>query len=281
MEREKVFFDMNSVLQPQAAMFNGRKLPIGIQDFEDLRTTGFLYVDKTAYVYRLATLGKPYFLGRPRRFGKSLLLSTLKAYFLGKKELFEGLEIAGLEKEWIEYPVFHLDMNVDSYINLDSLYAALNTNLKVLETKWGKDDCDETPAARFTTLIRRAYEQTGRKVVVLIDEYDKPLLGTMDDLNANDVIRKVLKGFYCVLKSADAYLRFVFLTGITKFSEVSVFSDLNHFVDISLDENYSGICGISEQELRHFFDSEINALAVKLNKFYEETLFELKKHYDG
>jgi len=262
-------------------MYNGRKLPVGIQDFEDLRTTGYLYVDKTAYIYRLATTGKPYFLGRPRRFGKSLLVSTLKAYFLGKKELFEGLAIYDLEKEWIEYPVFHLDMNVESYLNLGSLYSALNANLKVLETKWGKEDSEESPAVRFMTLIRRAYEQTGRKVVVLIDEYDKPLLGTMDDLNVNDDIRKVLKGFYGVLKSADAYLRFVFLTGVTKFAKVSVFSDLNHLADISLDRRYAAICGISETELADFFEPEINALADELEKTYDDTLYELKKHYNG
>ena len=258
-----------------------RKLPVGIQDFEDLRTNGYLYVDKTAYIYRLATTGKPYFLGRPRRFGKSLLISTLQAYFLGKKELFEGLAIANLEKEWIKYPVFHLDMNVESYLNLGSLYSALDTNLRVLEEKWGKNDSEETPAARFVGLIRRAYEQTGRKVVVLVDEYDKPLLGTMNDLNVDDDIRTVLKGFYGILKSADAYLRFVFLTGVTKFSKVSVFSDLNHLADISLDEKYTGICGISETELKQNFEPEINALAVKLSKTYDETLGELKKSYDG
>ena len=263
-------------------MFNERKLPIGIQDFEDLRENGYLYVDKTAYIYRMVTMGKPYFLGRPRRFGKSLLLSTLKAYFLGKKELFEGLAIAGLETEWIAYPVFHLDMNVESYLNLGSLYSALNTNLKVLEAKWGKDNSDESPAARLMSLIRHAYEQTGRKVVVLVDEYDKPLLGAMDDLkDVDDEIRKVLKGFYGVLKSADAYLRFVFLTGVTKFSKVSVFSDLNHLKDISLDKKYAGICGISETELTHFFEPEINALAVELDKTYDETLGALKKRYDG
>jgi len=262
-------------------MFNGRKLPVGIQDFEDLRTNDYLYVDKTAYIYRLATTGKPYFLGRPRRFGKSLLLSTLKAYFLGKRELFEGLAIADLEKEWIEYPVFHLDMNVESYINLESLYSALDTNLRVLEKKWGKNDSEETPAARFIGLISRAYEQTGRKVVVLIDEYDKPLLGVNDDMDVDNDIRKLLKGFYGILKSADAYLRFVFLTGITKFSKVSIFSDLNHLTDISLNENYAGICGISETELKHYFHPEIDTLALRLDKTYNETLYELKKRYDG
>ena len=262
-------------------MYNGRKLPVGIQDFEKLRASDCLYVDKSVYVYQMTRESWPYFLGRPRRFGKSLLLSTLKAYFLGKKELFEGLAIAGLEKEWIEYPVFHLDMNVESYINLESLYSALNTNLNILEEKWGKNEHDETPSARFLSLIRRANEQTGRKVVVLIDEYDKPLLGTMDNLNVNDEIRNVLKGFYGILKSADAYLRFVFLTGVTKFSKVSVFSDLNHLADISLDKKYAGICGISETELTDFFEPEINVLADELGKTYDETLGELKKRYDG
>ena len=263
-------------------MFSGRKLPIGIQDFEKLRTSDCLYVDKSQYIYQLTREPWPYFLSRPRRFGKSLLLSALKAYFLGKKELFEGLAIARMEKEWIEYPVFHIDMNVEAYLNLGSLYSALNSNLNELEAKWGKDAGEESPAGRFRSLIRRAYEQTGRKVVVLIDEYDKPLLGTADDLtDMDDEIRKVLKGFYGVLKSADAYLRFVFLTGVTKFSKVSVFSDLNHLKDISLDKNYAGICGISETELIHFFEPEINALAVELSKSYDETLGELKKRYDG
>jgi len=262
-------------------MFNGRKLPVGIQCFEDLRKEGCLYVDKTAYIYRLATTGKPYFLGRPRRFGKSLLVSTLKAYFLGKKELFEGLAIADLEKEWVEYPVFHIDMNVEGYLNLGSLYSALNANLKVLEKKWGAGANEESHAVRFMGLIRRAYEQTGRKVVVLIDEYDKPLLGTMHDLKADADITTVLKGFYGILKSADEYLKFVFLTGVTKFSKVSVFSDLNHLTDISMDKNYAGICGISETELKKIFEPEISALSVEMEKSRDETLAELKKRYDG
>jgi hypothetical protein len=263
-------------------MNNFRKLPVGIQDFEDLRTNGYLYVDKTAHIYRLSTTGKHYFLSRPRRFGKSLLVSTLKAYFLGKKELFEGLSITELEKEWLEYPVFHIDMNVEGYINLNSLYSALNTNLSMVEEKWGKSESNETPAARFFNLIRSACEQSGRKVVVLIDEYDKPLLGVKDDLtDINNEIRKVLKGFYGVLKSADPYLRFVLLTGVTKFSKVSVFSDLNHLTDISLDRKYAGICGISETELTDCFEPEINALAIELDKPYDETLYRLKKRYNG
>ena len=210
------------------------------------------------------------------------MLSTLKEYFLGKKELFEGLAIAGLEKEWIEYPVFHIDMSVEGYLNLDSLYSALNFNLKALEVKWGKDDSDESPAIRFHGLIRRAHAQTGRKVVVLIDEYDKPLLGPSVDLqNMNDDILTVLKGFYGILKSADAHLRFVFLTGVTKFAKVSVFSELNHLTDISLNANYASICGISEEELKAFFAPEIGALSVQLGKKYDETLDDLKKRYDG
>ena len=261
---------------------NGRKLPIGIQDFEKLRTNGCLYVDKSAHIYRLTREYWPYFLARPRRFGKSLLLSTLKAYFLGKRELFEGLAIAGLEKEWLEYPVFHLDMNVESYLNIDSLYSALNTNLQVLEERWGRNESDKTPAARFTSVIRRACEQSGRKVVVLIDEYDKPLLGLKDDLkDVDDEMRKVLKGFYGVLKSADPYLRFVFLTGVTKFSRVTVFSDLNHLQDISLDKNYAGICGISQTELTQCLAPEIHTLAAELGKTTNQTLDELKKRYDG
>jgi hypothetical protein len=258
-----------------------RKLPIGIQDFEDLRTNGYIYVDKTAYLYRLVSLGKPYFLGRPRRFGKSLFLSTLKAYFLGKKELFEGLAIAGLEKDWTEYPVFHIDLNEEGFTDLHSLYSALDTNLKRLEFHWGKDETETTPASRLSGLIRRACEKTGRKVVVLVDEYDKPLVNTMDKKEVNESMRDILKGFYGILKSADAYLRFVMLTGVTKFSKVSVFSDLNHLVDISLDNQYAGICGISESELTACFQPEIAGLAERRKLTYEETLAELKKRYDG
>jgi len=257
-------------------------MPDGIQDFEKLRTIGCLYVDKTKYVYELTRKHSPYFLGRPRRFGKSLFLSTLKAYFLGKKELFEGLAIADLEKEWIQYPVFHLDMNIKSYLNLDSLYSALNALLNKLEAEWGKDDNEQEPDIRFYNLIRRAHEQTGRKVVVLIDEYDKPLLGPSVDLrNMNDDILTVLKGFYGILKSSDAYLRFVFLTGVTKFAKVSVFSELNHLTDISLSKKYAGICGISTSELVGNFELEIHVLAEELGKTYDEMLGELKKRYDG
>ena len=258
-----------------------RKLPIGIQDFEYLRKENFLYVDKTQYVYQLAHYGKPYFLGRPRRFGKSLFLSTLKAYFEGEKELFEGLKLAELEKEWTEYPVIYIDFNRDGYLNIDFFNQALETNLSIYEKQWGRVENETTAASRLTGLIRRAYEKTGQRVVVLIDEYDKPLINTMENLALNDEIRTILKGFYGVLKAEDARLRFVFLTGVTKFSKVSVFSDLNQLMDISLDKQFAEICGISETELLQNFQPEIQALAEANNLTYEQAFARLKKRYDG
>jgi hypothetical protein len=262
-------------------MSSNRKLPIGIQDFEKLRTESFVYVDKTAYIYRLACEGAPYFLGRPRRFGKSLFLSTLKAYFQGKKELFNGLAIAGLEKEWVEYPVIYIDFNKAAFSNIKTLNIVLDSILDDYEKEWGVETIAGELSVRFDKLIKRGYVQTGRKVVVLVDEYDKPLVNTMDDLETNEAIRKILKGFYGVLKSADAYLRFVFLTGVTKFSKVSVFSDLNQLQDISMDNRFSGICGITETELIGNFQPELHALAEETGKTCETTLAELKKHYDG
>ncbi|MCL2327768.1 MAG: ATP-binding protein [Bacteroidetes bacterium] len=258
-----------------------RKLPIGIQDFEYLRTNNFLYVDKTQYIYQLVQYGKPYFLGRPRRFGKSLFLSTLKAYFEGKKELFEGLKIAELEKEWVEYPVFYLDFNRESYTDFESFNAVLDKNLRQLEEVWGKDELDTTPAIRFSGLIQRAHKKSRKQVVVLIDEYDKPLISSMEDPTLNENIRKHLKGFYGVLKAEDAHLKFVFLTGVTKFSKVSVFSDLNHLDDISLNSKYSSVCGITQTELEENFKPEIADLAKTTQKTYEETLLELQKLYNG
>ncbi|GHT39201.1 ATPase AAA [Bacteroidia bacterium] len=258
-----------------------RKLPIGVQDFEDLRTNNYLYVDKTAYLYQLAHFGKPYFLGRPRRFGKSLFLSSLKSYFQGKKGLFEGLAVAGLEKEWLEYPILYIDFNVGIITDKTSLYRRLDVILTDFENQWGRSVEDNDPATRFEAVIKKACKQTGRGVVVLVDEYDKPLINTMDNLEANEDIRKILKGFYGVLKSTDAYLRFVLLTGVTKFSKVSIFSDLNQLQDISMDNRFSGICGITETELIENFEPEITALAEKQKLTYDETLVKLKKHYDG
>jgi hypothetical protein len=265
-----------------------RKMPIGIQSFEKLRTEGYVYVDKTAYVYRLAGEGNPYFLGRPRRFGKSLLLSTLKAYFQGQRELFAGhagqekLAITDLEQDWIAYPVFHIDMNVENYADgISALESGLDANLYPLEEQWGRNQADASPSTRLLSLIRRACEKSGKKVVVLIDEYDKPLLETMDNPELNAHVRKNLKAFYGILKTADPWLRFVFLTGITKFSQVSVFSDLNKLRDISMDEAYAGICGITAAELAGNFEPELRALAEKNGMSYEETLCRMRKRYDG
>jgi hypothetical protein len=258
-----------------------RKLPIGIQDFEKLRNDNCLYVDKTQYVYQLAKTSSPYFLGRPRRFGKSLFLSTLKAYFEGKKELFEGLQIATLEKDWIEYPVIYIDFNVGLFISAENVSSRINDKLIELERLWGKKSDLAEFASRFEAVIKNAYEQTGQKVVVLIDEYDKPLINAMNNKTENERIRTLLKSFYGVLKSSDAYLRFVFLTGVTKFSKVSVFSDLNQLVDISLNNQFAEICGISETELLQNFQPEIQALAKASHLTNDETFAKLKKLYDG
>ncbi|GHT23771.1 ATPase AAA [Bacteroidia bacterium] len=258
-----------------------RKLPIGIQDFEKLRTDSYLYVDKTAYIHRIVNEGCPYFLGRPRRFGKSLFLSTLKAYFQGKKELFEGLAIAELEKDWVEYPVFHLDLNLGSYAQFSDLEHVLNVQLTRLESQWGKEDSEGTFSTRLAGLMRRAYEKTKKRVVVLVDEYDKPLTSTLDKPELHEKIREALSGFYGVLKTADSYLRFLMLTGITKFSKVSIFSQLNQLQDISMNEYYAGVCGISETELLTNFEPEIRKLAERRKLSYEEALAELKKRYDG
>ncbi|MDR3329185.1 MAG: ATP-binding protein [Prevotellaceae bacterium] len=265
-------------------MENNRELPVGIQDFEKLRRGGCLYVDKTGYIYQLTRSEKPYFLGRPRRFGKSLLITTLKAYFLGKKELFEGLAVEALEKEWTAYPVFHIDFNGANYggDGMSALRSHLNSLLHDFEAKWQCPVQEGSDlSARFRNLIQYTCEHTGLKVVVLIDEYDKPLLETMDNPQRSEEFRTFFKGFYGVIKGSDAYLRFVMLTGVTKFSQVSIFSDLNQLVDISMDEEYAGICGISETELLQHFEPEIRTLAKKQKMSYKATLAELKKRYDG
>jgi hypothetical protein len=258
-----------------------REMPIGIQDFEKLRSENYVYVDKTADVFDLAKRSTPYFLSRPRRFGKSLLLSTLKAYFLGKKDLFNGLAIAKLERDWTEYPVFYLDLNTGIYDSRKELETELDKLLFRLEDKWGDDGRERTLQARFEGLIIRACEKTGKKVVVLVDEYDKPLISSLEKGETHDDIKTALKAFYSVLKSADPYLRFVFLTGVTKFSQVSVFSDLNHLRDISMLKEYSGICGITETELVENFNQDIITLAEKNGASYEKTLELLRKNFNG
>ena len=258
-----------------------KKMPVGIQDFEKLRTEGCVYVDKTRYVYELTRISRPYFLGRPRRFGKSLFLSTLKAYFLGKKELFEGLAIAELERDWIRYPVIYIDFNIGSNNDFSSLKNVLSAILDNYESEWEIVEKYSDLPIRFAKLIQTAFEKSGRKVVVLVDEYDKALVNTIDKPTLNDDIRDFLKGFYGVLKGMDYCLRFVFLTGVTKFSKVSIFSDLNQLTDISLDERYAAICGISETELLHYFKPEIQALADKRKLSRDATFAEIKKRYDG
>jgi hypothetical protein len=260
-----------------------RKMPIGIQTFEDIITGGFAYVDKTAWVYSLANAGRYFFLGRPRRFGKSLLVSTLRAYFEGKKELFKGLTAEKLEKDWITYPVFHIDFNVTRYRNVDDLESGLDANLRRLERTWnpGGQTAGKTTDVRFYDLIQTACEKTGQKVVVLIDEYDRPLTQTMERGKENDEIRDALKGFYGVLKSADQWLRFVLLTGVTKFSKVNVFSDLNMLRDISMENAYNGICGISAKELEDNFEPELEALGACNDMTCDEAIAEMKKRYDG
>ena len=259
----------------------GRKLPIGIQTFSDIRTQEYLYVDKTDYVWQIANTGKPYFFSRPRRFGKSLLISTFEAYFEGRRDLFEGLAIEKLEEKWDKHPVLHLDLNARKYERPEDLIAMLNQYLEKWEAKFGNEKKDRAPEERFDYIIQRAYEQTGKGVVVLVDEYDKPLLQSLHDEELLEAYRRTLKAFYGVLKSADKYLRFVFLTGVTKFSQVSVFSDLNQLNDISMDYDSGTLCGITHEELVNNFSPEIEALAKVNGLSKEEAIEQMTRQYDG
>ena len=255
--------------------------PIGIQDFEKLRRDGYVYVDKTRQIYSLTSTGCYYFLGRPRRFGKSLLLSTMEAYFLGKKELFSGLALETLEDEWPVHPVLHLDLNTGAYESVDALRDELSKNLEQWEAIYGDKYKDRRPHERFYHLIAMAFEKTGRQVVILVDEYDKPLLMNFDKPDLQDELRKELKAFYSVLKTQDRYIRFAFLTGVTKFGKVSVFSDLNNLQDISMSANYADICGITEKEIHQYFEPSIHELAEANGMSYEQALARLKLQYDG
>ena len=257
------------------------KYPIGIQHFSELRTNGWVYVDKTAVIYRLLSSGKYYFLSRPRRFGKSLLISTLEAYFKGQKDLFQGLAMEQLETEWVEHPVLHLDLNAKPFTKLQDLYALLNDQITIYEHQYGSVAVDESPEGRLRQLIRAAKEKTGRNVVVLVDEYDKPLLQAIGNEDLQNEFRSALKAFYGVLKSADADIRFALLTGVSKFSKVSVFSDLNNIEDISMSPHYYGICGISERELHDTFDNEVGELASVNDQTKEEAYETLRQRYDG
>ena len=268
-----------------------RKLPIGVQSFKVLRNDRYLYVDKTEYITQLVTSSRVYFLSRPRRFGKSLFLSTLAAYFLGQKELFKGLYLEKAEEEqavleskaaWQEYPVFYLDFNTGNYNCMEALQENLNIFLSRLEDIYGKEAIEETPPKRFEGLLKRAYEKTGKQVVILVDEYDKPLLQTMGVNEAlNEQYRNELKAFYSVLKTCDEYIRFAFLTGVTKFSKISIFSDLNNLRDISMEKQYAGLCGITQTELETNFQPGIQVLADEQDLTYQEALAALKQWYDG
>ena len=261
------------------------KLPIGVQDFEKLREDGFMYADKTAYIYKLVHNGKQYFLSRPRRFGKSLFLSTLRAYWEGKQELFKGLEIAKLEADdpgaWQKYPVFYFDLNKDNFTRDSALEDVLDKHLKEWEQIYGDEHKDGPLSARFQYLLVKATEQTGRRAVVLVDEYDKPLLEVMGDNDLEEHNKAVFKGFFSALKSYDGYLKFVFLTGVTKFSKVSIFSDLNQLYDISMTKDYDGICGITEAEMKRDMMPCIEEMARSNDMTVDECLAELKKMYDG
>ena len=258
------------------------KYPIGIQQFEKLREDEWVYVDKTRQIYELVQGGSCYFLSRPRRFGKSLLLSTLEAYFQGKKHLFEGLAIESLEKEWTAHPVLHLDLNAERYASLDELNNLLDTYLRKWESMYGTAESgNPSLSQRFMAVIHSAKLKTGRNVVVLVDEYDKPMLQAIGNEALQTEFRNALKAFYGVLKSADGDLRFAMLTGVTRFSKVSVFSDLNNLKDISMSSHYHDICGITEKELHATFDAEVEKLAEANGQTKEEAYLELEKRYDG
>ena len=257
------------------------KYPIGVQAFDKLRTEGFVYVDKTALVHKMAQEGNYYFLSRSRRFGKSLLISTLKAYFEGKRELFQGLAMEQLEQEWRVHPVLRLDLNTEKYDSLDSVDKKLDREFKAWENLYGADPAETTLPMRFEGIIQRAYEKTGERVVILVDEYDKPLLQAISNKSLQDEYRATLKSVYGALKSMDGCIRFALLTGVTKFSKVSVFSDLNNLNDISMDHRYTEICGISEKELHHYFNEDIQKMADKDGVTYEDMSERLRQNYDG
>ena len=257
------------------------KYPIGIQDFESLRVNDYTYVDKTEMIYWLANEGKYYFLSRPRRFGKSLLMSTMAAYFSGQRELFKGLAIEKLEKEWKQYPVLHIDLNTGKYETDDSLNHVLDDFLSKQEAVYGTFYSEKTLELRFKGLIERMAEQSSLPVVILVDEYDKPMLQAIGNDALQSAYRATLKAFYSVLKTQDRYIRFAFLTGVTKFGKVSVFSDLNNLNDISMDARYQAICGITEEEMHRYFDKGIRFVAETNGLSVEETCARLRRRYDG
>lgn len=256
--------------------------PVGIQTFSDIRENNYLYIDKTEYVYRLThSVAKYIFLSRPRRFGKSLLTSTLHSYFEGRNNLFKGLAIEKLEKEWAKYPVLHFDMSTAKHVTKEALVSELERKLSIYEQVYGRGVNDKKINQRLEGVIQRAHEQTGRKVVVLIDEYDAPLLDVVhEELHLNE-LRNVMRNFYSPLKACDPYLRFVFLTGITKFSQLSIFSELNNIKNISMLPEYAAICGITQTEMEECMQPGIRKIADAKGTDYEGALQLLKNNYDG
>ena len=258
-----------------------RRYPIGIQNFEDLRNNNCVYIDKTELIYKLTHSDKVYFLSRPRRFGKSLLVSTLEAYFQGKKHLFEGLAMERLETEWTEYPVLHMDFSVSKYTDADKLREVLNIQISRWEKIYGKEADELTFSNRFEGVIQRAYQKTGKQVVVLVDEYDSPLLDTNSEPALQKELRNIVRDFFSPLKKNGQYLRFLLLTGISKFSQLSIFSELNNLQNISMRDDFSAICGITEKELHTALQLDIQRMADANNETYEEACEHLKKQYDG
>ena len=258
------------------------KYPVGMQTFDEIREKSYLYIDKTKYIVDFREKGMKYvFLSRPRRFGKSLFASTLQAYFEGRKELFEGLAIADYEKEWVKHPVLHFDLSGAKHFDVDALNSYLNLRLLPYEKLYGKGEGENYPNERLAGIVKRAYEKTGEKVVVIIDEYDAPLLDVVHEKENLQPLRRIMQNFYSPLKMLDPYLEFTFITGITKFSQLSIFSELNNLDNISMFDQYSAICGISKTELTTQMKPDIEALGEDLGMTYEECLAELTRFYDG
>lgn len=255
--------------------------PIGIQNFESLRKDGYFYIDKTALIYQMVKTGRYYFLNRPRRFGKSLMISTLEAYFQGKKNLFAGLAIEKLEKDWIEHPILHLDLNIEKYDTPESLNNILEKSLAQWEELYGTNPSERSLSLRFAGIIERAYKQTGHGVVILIDEYDKPMLQAISNESLQTEFRNTLKPFYGALKTMDGCIKFAILTGVTKFGKISIFSDLNNLDDISMWNEYIEICGISEREIHENLEIELHEFAQAQDMAYEALCTKLRECYDG
>ena len=257
------------------------RYPIGIQNFGEIRRDGYAYVDKTSLMWKMVDGGKYYFLSRPRRFGKSLLLSTIEAFFSGERELFRGLYVDGVEWDWVRHPIMHLDLNTGKYETPEALDNMLEEFLSRQEALYGSNENERSYGLRFQGVIRRAFEKTGLRVVILVDEYDKPMLQAIGNDELQQEYRSTLKAFYGALKSSDRYIRFAFLTGVTKFGKVSVFSDLNNLEDLSMLPQYGTVCGISEEELRMNFDEGVGELAAANDMTKDECYARLKRDFDG